>query len=148
MKTCVLCKIERGELKALKFYDDGEFFAVLDINPNTPGMSLVIPKKHYASYAFEMPDDVLERFIVTCKKVAKILEERLSCKRVGMIMEGIGINHAHMKLYPIHGITRKYVTIIHPDRVFFEKYPGYMTSLLGPQAKKSELEKIYKKLIT
>jgi diadenosine tetraphosphate (Ap4A) HIT family hydrolase len=147
MKTCVFCRIERGEIDALKFYDNGEFYAILDINPNTPGMSLVIPKKHYESYAFEMPDDVLGRFIIACKQVAKILEKRLACKRVGMIMEGIGINHTHMKLYPIHGISRKYVSIIHPQRVFFEKYPGYMTSLLGPKASKSELEKIYKKLI-
>jgi len=146
MKPCIFCKIVRGQLPALKLYEDTDFIAILDINPNTPGMCLVLPKKHYPSYAFDLPDAVLKRLIIASKKVSKILEQKLKCKRVGLIMEGIGVDHTHMKLYPMHGLSRKYVSIIHPKRVFFRKYPGYLTSLLGPKISKKKLEKIHRKL--
>ena len=61
-------------------------------------------------------------------------------------MEGIGQNHAHMKIYPMHGLNRKYRKIIHPETAYFETYPGYITSFLGPRARKEDLEKIFAKL--
>ena len=45
--------------------------------------------------------------MAAAKKVAKILERGLSVKRVAMVMEGMGINHAHIKLYPLHGLKEK-----------------------------------------
>lgn len=108
MKDCVFCKIVKGEIDSVKIWEDDEFLTILDINPNTKGMTLVLTKHHYDSYAFDMPDDVYQRFMAASKKVARILEKGLNVKRVAMVMEGMGINHAHIKLYPLHGITEKF----------------------------------------
>lgn len=106
MKDCVFCKIAKGEIPSAKIWEDKNFLAILDIMPNTKGMTLVISKKHYNSYAFDMPEDMFKKLMVASKKVAKVLEKGLNVKRVAMVMEGMGINHVHIKLYPLHGIKK------------------------------------------
>jgi hypothetical protein len=63
-------------------------------------------------------------------------------KRVAMVMEGMGVNHAHIKLYPLYGIEEKFKEIWAKDKVFFEKYEGYISTQLGPQADISALKKL------
>ena len=53
---CVFCKIASGEFDSAKIWEDDNFLAVLDLNPNVKGMTLVMPKKHFDSDAFLMPD--------------------------------------------------------------------------------------------
>jgi len=121
--------------------------AILDIFPNTKGMALVISKKHYDSYAFDMSDEAYVNLMIASKKVAKILEKRLPVKRVGMIMEGMGQNHVHIKMYPLHGLKNSYEDIFASERIYFEKYEGYITSLLGPkEVKVAELRKLAEQL--
>ena len=49
MEECVFCKIVRGELPAAKIYEGERSLAFLDINPISPGHTLVIPKEHASS---------------------------------------------------------------------------------------------------
>jgi histidine triad (HIT) family protein len=78
--------------------------AFLSIDPNTPGFSLVVPKEHHGSDILKMPDADLQAFILAAKKVAAILESFYEdVGRVGLIMEGTGIDHSHIKLVPMHG---------------------------------------------
>ncbi|MCD6093075.1 MAG: HIT family protein [Candidatus Aenigmarchaeota archaeon] len=146
MEECIFCKIARGEMDAAKIWEDHEFLAILDMNPNTKGMTLVLTKKHFDSYAFDMPDDVYRRFALAAKKVAKILERKLGVKRVAMVMEGMGINHAHIKLYPLHGLDEKFKKMEADEKVFFDKYKGYITTQLGPTVKIEELKKLAEKI--
>src|SRR3989344_3796191 len=97
---CIFCKIVAGEINSAKIWEDDEFLSILDGNPNTKGMALVITKNHFNSYVFSMPDDIYQKFMLASKKVAKLLEKGLEVKRVAMVMEGMGVNHAHIKLYP------------------------------------------------
>jgi len=46
MSDCIFCKIIKGEIPANKVYEDEEFLAFHDINPQAPLHLLVIPKKH------------------------------------------------------------------------------------------------------
>ena len=119
MEDCVFCKIVKGEIDAAQIWEDKEFLAFLDINPNTKGMTLVITKEHYDSYVFDMPNDIYQRLMLASKKVAKILEKGLNVKRVAMVMEGLGLNHAHIKLYPLYGLNKKYEEIFAEERKFF-----------------------------
>jgi len=146
MKECVFCKIVKGEIPSHKIWENKEFLAILDLNPNTKGMTLVLTKKHYPSYVFEMPDGVYARLFKTVKVVAKLLDRKLKVQRTAMSMEGMGVNHAHIKLYPLHGIRKKFKEIWHPKRVYFEKYPGYLTTQTGRRAKDNELKKLAKKI--
>lgn len=142
MDNCLFCKIARGEFASAKIWEDEEFVSILDASPNTKGMALVMPKKHYESYVFSMPDDVYQRFLLVTKTVAKKLEKALGVKRVAMVMEGMGVNHSHIKLYPMHGLDDEFKEMQAKDQIFFRKYPGYITTVLGPRVNLEELKKI------
>jgi diadenosine tetraphosphate (Ap4A) HIT family hydrolase len=145
-QNCIFCKIASGELDSAKIWDDENFLAFLDINPNTKGMTLVIPKKHFDSYTFDMNNQNFTDFALAAKKVAKILEKSFNVKRVAMVMEGLGVNHAHYKLYPIHGLDEKFVETWAPERIYFDSYPGYFTTQLGPQKSLDELKILAKEI--
>jgi len=143
---CIFCKIVKGEIPAVKLWEDKKHIAVLDINPNVEGMTLVMTKKHYDSDATDMPDEDYKELMIAVKKVSKILENKLKVKRVAIVMEGLGVNHVHIKLYPIHGLDEKFKEIWAKDKVYFDKYPGYITTQLGPQKSTEELNKIKEKI--
>lgn len=145
MQDCVFCKIVKGEIDSAKIWEDEEFLAILDVNPNTKGVVLVLTKNHYSSYLFGLADNLSEKIIRACKGVARILEKGLNVKRVGMAMEGMGINHAHIKLYPFFGLD-EWREQVSKERVFFEKYPGHLTTELGPQVALEELKKLAKEI--
>jgi len=146
MESCIFCKIVKGEIPCYKIYEDTEFLAFLDIYPNTEGMTLVISKKHYNSYAFDMPEEEYTKLMKVTKKVAELLDKKLNVKRTAMVMEGMGINHVHIKLYPMHRLENKDQIIEAKERVFFEKYPGYITTLMGSEADHKELAELAKKI--
>lgn len=139
---CIFCKIAGGKIPSYNIYEDDEFIAILDIYPNTKGMTLVIPKEHFDSYAFDMPDDVYEKFFLTAKKIGKILDEKLGVQRTALIAEGMGVNHAHIKLYPLHGLGPDFKAMIPEGEHYYEKYQGYLTTLLGPKADDKELREL------
>jgi len=143
---CIFCQIVKGNIKTAKIWENQNFLAILDVNPNTKGMTLVMPKKHYDSYAFDLNDNLYSRLLLAAKKVAKILEKTLKVKRVAMVMEGVGINHTHIKLYPLYGIDKKFKEIWAKKRKYFKNYQGYISTQLGPPASPSVLEKLAKKI--
>jgi len=145
-QNCVFCKIVKGELPAVTIWEDKKHLAILDINPNVEGMTLVLTKEHYDSDATDMPDENYKELMIAVKKVAKLLEEKLGVKRVAVVMEGLGVNHVHIKLYPIHGLDEKFKEFWVKEKVYFEKYPGYITTLLGPQKSNEELNIIAEKI--
>ena len=57
--SCIFCDIVKGKLPCHKIWEDEKHLAFLSIFPNTEGFSVVIPKQHYSSYAFEQSDEVL-----------------------------------------------------------------------------------------
>ena len=46
---CLFCSIIKGDIPSTKVYEDEKCYAFLDINPQAPVHSLVIPKTHIAS---------------------------------------------------------------------------------------------------
>jgi diadenosine tetraphosphate (Ap4A) HIT family hydrolase len=139
---CIFCKIIKGEFDSAKIWEDEEFLAILEIRPNTKGMTLVLPKKHFDSYIFDLPDDVYEKLLMAAKKVGKILDKSLKVKKVAMVMEGMGVNHAHIKLYPMYGLDEDFKEMWAKEQAFFDKYPGYITTILGPEAKMEDLKRL------
>lgn len=146
MKDCIFCKIVNGEVPCNKIYEDKDFLAFLDINPNTEGMTLVIPKKHYPSYIFDMSEEDYSKLMKISKKVAKMIDKNLRVKRTAMVMEGMGIDHAHIKLYPMHGLKEEFEENWAKEKIFFKKYEGYITTLIGERADDEILKRIAKKI--
>src|SRR3989344_8476474 len=123
-ENCIFCKITAKKAPAFVVDENERFMAILSIEPNTDGMTLVIPKKHYSGYVFEMPDPELKEMMAYCKKIGKILDASFEdVGRTGMVLEGFGIDHAHAKLFPMHGTKQKeWKPIASKNPVFFEKY--------------------------
>src|SRR3990167_9399252 len=139
---CIFCKIIKREIDSVKIWEDEKFVAILDVNPNTKGMTLVLTKEHYDSYAFDMPVELYSEFMMVSRRVAKILEKGLKVARVSMVMEGMGINHAHIKLYPLHGVNEKFKEMWAKERVFFEKYEGYISTQTGEKTDMLQLKEL------
>jgi len=131
MNDCLFCKIIAGEVPSHKVWESDTHLAFLTIFPNTKGATVVIPKEHYSSYVFDLPNDVLSELMIATKKVAKLLDEKLEdVGRTGMIVEGFGVDHVHTKLFPMHGTSdmAEWRPIESRVTTYFLKYPGYLSS--------------------
>ena len=148
MEDCIFCKIVSGEAPSYKIWEDGKHLAFLSIFPNTEGFSVVIPKEHYSSYAFDAPEDVLKELTIAAKKVGKLLDEKLeNVGRTGMIFEGFGVDHLHAKLFPMHGTGAKDWKPVHSNvDKYFEKYEGYISSHDYKRADDEQLAKLAQKI--
>ncbi len=146
MRDCIFCKIVRGEAPSVRLWEDEKHLVILDINPNTEGVTLVLTKKHYDSDATDMPDEDYAALMIATKKVVKILEKKLKVKRVAIVMEGLGVNHVHIKLYPIHRLDNKFKEMWAKEKIYFKRYEGYITTQLGPQKSIEELNRIAEKI--
>jgi histidine triad (HIT) family protein len=149
---CIFCEIAKGRLTTPGiFWEDNDFMAFLSIFPNTNGATVVIPKKHYASDVLNLSDNMLRDIVIAAKKVSKILIKNLpNVGRIGLVIEGTGIDHAHIKLYPMHGtghmkkgVWKQYASI---NEKYFKKYEGYISSNDGPREADKKIMKLAKKL--
>jgi histidine triad (HIT) family protein len=147
-QNCIFCKIVKGDLPCHKIWEDEEHLAFLSIFPNTDGFSVVIPKKHYSSYAFDLPPAVLSKLAVASAKVGKLLDSKLEdVIRTGMIFEGFGVDHVHAKLFPMHGTKIKDWKPLHSNvDKFFTKYEGYISSHDYQRADDKKLAELAKKI--
>ena len=145
---CIFCGIAEGVIQTPGiFWEDEAFMAFLSLWPNTEGFSVVIPKEHYPSDVLAMPDDELAQFILAAKKVAGILTEHFdNVGRVGMITEGTGVDHAHIKLIPMHGTgyMKEGDWHQHPSALdtYYKYYPGYIASHDGARADDQEIARL------
>lgn len=148
MNNCIFCKIVRGELPAHKIWEDKKHLAFLSIFPNTEGFSVVMPKKHYGSYAFDATDKVLADLAKASKKVGKLLDRKLKdVGRTGMIFEGYGVDHLHAKLFPMHGSKAKgWKPQASKVNKYFQKYEGYISSHDWKRADDAKLAKLAEKI--
>jgi len=111
-ENCPFCKIVAGKLSAFKVWEDKHFLAFLDHKPIMPGHTLLIPKEHYP-YLFEMPEKRYSGIMSRTRKLSFPIRSAMSSKRIGVIVEGFGVNHCHVHLVPINGsneLTRKGAT--------------------------------------
>lgn len=96
----IFSKIIAGEIPSYKCAENDRFYAFLDINPVAKGHTLVVPK-HEVDYLFDLDDDELADMIVFAKRVAKAIRAAYPCRKVGMAVLGLEVNHAHIHLIPL-----------------------------------------------
>ena len=94
---CVFCKIVKGEIPSYKVYEDENFLAFLDINPQSPGHTQIIPKQHY-KFVWDVPN-AGEYFEVT-KKVALAQQKAFKQEFVFSRVAGTEVPHAHIWVFP------------------------------------------------
>lgn len=96
----IFSRIIAGEIPSYKIAENDRFYAFLDISPMSKGHTLVVPKQE-TDYLFDLDDALLGDMVIFAKKVAIAIERAISCKRVGMMVIGLEVPHAHIHLIPI-----------------------------------------------
>ena len=96
----IFSKIVNGEIPAYKVAEDENYLAFLDIFPVAKGHTLVIPKKE-VDYLFDLDDDLYAGLQVFAKKVAVGLKKAIPCQKVGVLVLGLEVPHAHIHLIPM-----------------------------------------------
>ncbi len=100
----IFTKIILGEISSYKVAEDENFLAFLDINPNTKGHTLVIPKKE-VNKLFDLDKEAYLELMDFSYRVAKAIEKTVPCKRVGMSVIGLEVPHVHVHLIPINSMN-------------------------------------------
>jgi len=96
---CVFCKIIKGLSEEDKIWEDGEFLAILDINPCARGHLLVIPKKHYR-WVWDVENDEYLRYMDKIRYLAGVLRKVFGTDCVQSAIVGMDVSHAHVHLLP------------------------------------------------
>lgn len=105
----IFTRIIQGEIPCYKVAESEDFLAFLDINPVAKGHTLVVPKKE-VDYLFDVEDDLLSNLMVFAKRVARALDKAIACKRVGVMVIGTEVPHAHIHLIPFQQESQVSVT--------------------------------------
>lgn len=95
----------------------------LSIEPNTPGVTVVITKHHLPSDALRLSHEQLSELTLAAKKVARRLEAAFAdVGRVGLVYEEYGVDHVHAKLFPLHGTKGAWKRILSDIDDTFDTY--------------------------
>ncbi len=145
---CLFCRIISGDEKSWKVYEDDHHVAFLTPFPNTSGFTVLVTKEHLDSNVLKFTEERFIEMMKTARKLAHHLDERLGTKRTGLIIEGMGINHAHVKLIPMHGIPEgEWSPMLSNNPVYKDIYQGYLTTHDGPKMSDEELDRIQTKIL-
>jgi len=98
---CVFCKIVKGEIPCHKVYEDNNILVFLDITPVAKGHCLVIPKKHVEDF-YELEDQDYMHLFGVVKGVSEELKYKFEPKKVGVMIQGFEVNHAHVHVFPLN----------------------------------------------
>lgn len=104
MEDTIFAKIIRREISANIVYEDSDTLAFLDIHPNNPGHTLVIPKV-YARNMFDISDESLIAVMRTVRKLAPIIFKAVKADGMTITMNneaasGQEVFYAHIHLIP------------------------------------------------
>jgi len=96
----IFTRIVNGEIPAYKVAEDENYLAFLDVFPTAKGHTLVIPKKE-VDYLFDLEDEDYAGLQMFAKKVAVGLKKAVPCIKVGVMVLGLEVRHAHIHLVPM-----------------------------------------------
>ena len=99
--SSIFSKLINGELPCYKVAESKDFFAFLDIHPNTLGHTLCVPKK-VEDKIFDLSEIEYLNLMKFSRKVALPIRKEVKCKRVGMSVIGLEVPHVHVHLIPLN----------------------------------------------
>ena len=99
--TSIFSKIVSREIPAYIVAEDENYLAFLDIFPLQKGHVLVIPKLE-VDYIFDLDQETYSGLMNFARQVAIKLKKVIDCNRIGMVVIGLEVAHAHVHLIPIN----------------------------------------------
>ncbi len=97
INSCIFCKIINKEIPADIIYEDDNFLAFLDINPQSPGHTQIIPKKHYR-WVWDIPNT--GEYFEIAKKIALAQRKAFNTDFILSRIVGDEVPHAHIWVFP------------------------------------------------
>lgn len=96
----IFSKIISGEIPSYKVAENEDFLAFLDINPNSIGHTLCIPKKEIDNI-LDLDENTFQELMKFSRKVALSIVKVIDCERVSFSVIGLEVPHVHVHLIPI-----------------------------------------------
>jgi len=121
--TCIFCEIVAGNSPASVIFQDHDVMAFMALRPTAPGECLVIPKEHIDHFT-DLDDQMAQRIMLVGQRIGRRLKTVFKPLRVGMIVHGFGVPHAHLILVPQQGpyhITSDRFASIRDGRIVFSE---------------------------
>ena len=82
-----------------KVYEDEDFLAFLDIHPQSPGHTQVIPKKH-SRWVWDLPEEMLGKYFKVVQKIALSQRKAFDTDWILSKIVGDEVPHAHIWVFP------------------------------------------------
>lgn len=120
----IFTKIINGDIPSHKIAETEDYFSFLDINPFHEGHTLVIPKQE-VDYLFDLDESTYAGLMSFSKQVAAAVKQAIDCDRVGVLVEGLEVPHAHVHLIPISN-----------GRMFVKNRPAFSADEFAATAEK------------
>lgn len=95
--NCIFCKIVKKEIPSYVVYENENFLAFLDINPQSPGHVQVIPKDHYR-WVWDVPNS--SEYFEIAKKIALAQRKAFNTDFILSRIVGDEVHHAHIWVFP------------------------------------------------
>ena len=122
----IFTRIIKGEIPCYKIAEDDNYFAFLDINPNSKGHTLCVPKKE-VDKIFDLDEDEYMGLMAFSRKIAKAIEAAVPCNRVGMTVIGLEVPHVHVHLIPLHSMAN--ATFQHKESLNQEEFEAIASDI-------------------
>lgn len=95
--SCIFCKIIKGDIPSHKVYEDDNFLAFLDIHPQSPGHTQIIPKQHHR-WVWDVPN--VGEYFEIARKVAQAQMKAFNTDFILSKVVGDEVPHAHIWVFP------------------------------------------------
>lgn len=99
--SCIFCRIVAREAEASVLYDDEYVIAFMNIRPINSGEFMVIPKEHIDHFC-DLSDELSCHLLAQAQRLSRNLTKRLKPQRVGLVVHGYGVAHAHLVVVPLN----------------------------------------------
>ena len=116
---CIFCKIIKGEIPSYTIYEDEVVKCFLDVNPDSNGHLLIIPKEHFLGLK-EIDENVLMHIMKIAKKMEELLTKKLNIDGLTLIQNNGDVQevkHFHLHLKPYYKNKQEIVDV----KVIYEK---------------------------
>ena len=140
---CLFCRIVAGTEPSFTVWEDDRHVAFLTPFPNSRGFTVLATRAHRPSYVLSLDEPEYVALFLAARTLGACIDRALGTRRTGLVAEGMGIDHAHVKLIPMHGIPDgPWQPILSAEPQSYETYPGYLSTHDGPLVDDEQLREV------
>ena len=117
--SCVFCAIVAGSAPCSRVYEDESCLGFMGLRPIHPGELMIIPKAHIDHFC-DLPDQLAAHIVTVAQRFSRAIRHTLKPRRVGLVVHGFGVAHAHLIVVPLHApsdITSSHFAVVNEGRI-------------------------------